>query len=245
MKTIIISVVATCLSLSLCVNAQNPAKKILQGTFGGKNKVKESDLPSSYKFDWKIITEVTSGSKKDKVDLNYLINSETEDFVGMEMSSKELKGGNATIVFDNKLGASVMFMEMQGQKMAQVNKIPKQTENEKEPDMAYKEIGTKEILGLTCYGIEIENKTHIGTMYFTLDAPVSFSAFFAMSNNKNLPKGFDPALLQVLKEDALLMEMTMNHKKKKKESMTITTKSIDQKDTELKKANFRFMRMGF
>ncbi len=49
--------------------------------------------------------------------------------------------------------------------------------------------------------MEIENKESLITMYFTLDAPVNFSAFFAFSS-KAAPKGFsDPQLFDVLKED--------------------------------------------
>ena len=106
-----------------------------------------------------------------------------------------------------------MFMEMNGQKMAQIKKSQEKP-NKKEP-YSFKEIGSKTILGYTCYGMQVENADYIADIYFTLDAPVNFSAFFAFANNKKGPKGFDPAILQVMKEDALLMEMSGTGKKKR------------------------------
>jgi hypothetical protein len=66
-----------------------------------------------------------------------------------------------------------------------------------------------------------------------------------MANNKSAPKGFDPALLQVLQEDALLLEMTMNHKTKNKENYKMTAKSLEKKNTELSKKDYQIMKMGF
>lgn len=243
MKIKLFMLTLLCFFLNTSIEAQNPTKKMLEGIMG-KKKVTNNNLPDSYIFDWEFKTVIKSAKNKD-MELNYLINSKSKDFFGMEMSAKELKGKNATVVFDTKNDAFVMFMSMQGQRMAQTRKLPEQDVNPKEPNFKFKEIGTKKILGYTCYGIEVENPTHTGTMYFTLDAPVNFSAFFAMANNKNMPKGFDPALLQVLKDEALLMEMSVSHKKKKKESYTMVAKSLEQKKLEIKKNDYQFMNFGF
>ncbi|WP_242205185.1 DUF4412 domain-containing protein [Aestuariivivens insulae] len=209
----------------------------------GKNTAK--NLSGTYRFNWEFKTKITT-SKEEQVDINYLINSNTLDYFGMEMSNESLKDqGKAFMVMDNKNKSTVLFMEMEGQNMAQIHKIPDAKKSDGNSNVSYKEIGTKEILGYTCYGIEIEDKSHIGTIYFTLDAPISFSAFFAMANNKNAPKGFDPALLQVLKEDALLMEMSMSHKTKKNESFTMTPISLDKKEFEIQKKDYQFINMGF
>ena len=178
--------------------------------------------------------------------MDYLINSNSKDYFGMELSSKELKGqGTMRMVMDAKQKIMTMFMAMNGQNMAQMSKIPEQKSNKKEPEYSFKEIGTKTILGYESYGMEIENADYKAQIYFTLDAPVSFSAFSAFANNKNGPKGFDPALLQVLAEDALLMEMTATHKKKSKQSFTMTAISLEEKKTEIKKSDYQFIKMGF
>lgn len=210
----------------------------------GKNDTKE--LPEAYAFDWEYKTELKS-SKDEAMDMNYLIASKSKDYFGMEMSSKELKGkGKMIMVMDNKQKQNIMFMDMSGQKMAQTTKMSEfKGNNKKDPEYSFKEIGSKTILGYESYGMEIENADYIATVYFTLDAPVSFSAFFAFANNKNAPRGFDPALLQVLEEDALIMEMTAVNKKKRNESFTMTAISLEQKETNIKTNDYQIMNMGF
>jgi hypothetical protein len=202
-------------------------------------------LPEQYQFNWELKTEIISG-KDQAAEFNYLINDNTTDYFGLEMSSEELKGqGTMYMVMDNLQKTNIMFMDMNGQKMGQIHKMPELKEGKNKSNMSFKEIGTKEILGFTCYGIEVEDQSYIGQLYFTLDAPINFSAIFAMANNKNAPKGFDPALLQVLQEDALLLEMNMTNKKKSKESYTMTSISLEKKNTELHKKDYQFMKMGF
>ncbi|MFC4721382.1 DUF4412 domain-containing protein [Geojedonia litorea] len=204
-----------------------------------------TQILDQYEFNWELKTVMTSG-KDQTAEFNYLINSNTTDYSGLEMSSEELKGqGTMYMVMDNLQKTNIMFMDMNGQKMAQVHKMPELKEGKNKSNVSFKEIGTKEILGFTCYGIEVEDQQYKGQLYFTLDAPVNFSAFFAMANNKSAPKGFDPALLQVLKEDALLMEMTMQHKQKSKENYAMRAISLEQKKKELSKKDYQLMKMGF
>lgn len=240
-KTIILSTI--CLLLSISIKAQDPTKKIMQGLMGN-NKLDESKLPDVYEFDWEFKTEIKT-AKGEPMQMNYLINSDSKDYFGMEMNSKELKEkGTMRIVMDSKEKITIIYMNMNGQNMAQMTKIKEQKSNTKEPQYSYKEIGKKNILGFTCYGMQVENADFITDVYFTLDAPVNFSAFFAFSNNRNAPKGFDPALLKVLEEDAMLMEITGTHKKKSKNNFTMTAISLEKKKTELKKEDYQFMSFG-
>ena len=244
MKTKIMLLVALSCCLCTTIDAQDPAQKALQGLFGSK-KLDASKLPDVYKFDWEFKTEIKT-VKNEPMEMNYLINSKSKEYFGMEISSKELKGmGKMTMVMDAKERIMTMFMAMNGQNMAQMSKIPEMKSDEKEPKYSFKEIGTKTILGYTCYGIEVENGDYIANIYFTLDAPINFSAFSAFSNNKNGPKGFDPALLKVLEEDAILMEMTGTHKKKSKQNFTMTALSLKEKKFEIKKADYQIMKLGF
>ena len=244
MKTKIIVLVVICCCLCSTIEAQDPAQKALQGIFGSK-KLDPAKIPTEYTFDWVFKTELRS-EKKDPMEMNYLINTDSKDYFGMEISTEEIKGmDKMRMVMDSKERILIMFMAMNGQKMAQLSKIPEQKSNEKTPKQSFKEIGTKTILGYKCYGIEVENGDYISQIYFTLDAPINFSAFSAFSNNKKGPKGFDPALLKVLEEDALLMEMTATHKKKSKQNFTLTAISLDKEPTILKKADYQFMKMGF
>lgn len=240
MKTRIVLLITLCFFISIPIEAQKPTQKLLRGIMGSK-KTDTSKLPDAYKFDWEFKTEIKS-AKNETIKMNYLINSNSKDYFGMELSSKELKGqGTMRMVMEVKQKIMIMFMAMQGQKMAQVTKIPNKKSSKKEPNYSFKEIGTKTILGYTCYGIEVENADYIASLYFTLDAPVNFSAFFAFANNKNGPKGFDPALLKVLKEDALLMEINAKHKKKSKQSFTMTAISLEEKETIIKTREYQIM----
>jgi len=203
-------------------------------------KMDASKLPDSYVFDWEFKTEMTS-SKDNKVQMNYLLNSNSKDYAGMEMSTDQSRQqGTVKMVMDSKADAIIMFMSASGQNMAQVTKLPDLKKNSSDDEFTYKEIGTKTILGYECFGIQVENKGYMGTMYYTLDAPVSFSALFSFAKG-NAPKGFDPALIEVLKEDALLMEMHMVNKKKNKESYDLTAISLNKKDTSIKKSDYQFM----
>lgn len=228
-------------------DSANPAPNQLQNTPGYKminpKSHDEKQLPEVYTFNWELKTVLTHG--KETAELNYLINDNTKDYFGFEMSNDELKGqGKMYMVMDNVQNKNIMFMEMNGQKMGQIHDMPNINKDNSKSNMSFKEIGTKEILGYTCYGIEVEDQSYIGQLYFTLDAPVSFSALFAMANNKNAPKGFDPALLQVLKEDALLMEMNMKHKTKTKENFSMRAQSLEKNNMSLNKRDYQFMKMG-
>jgi len=243
MKTKLTILIALSFCLSTAIEAQDPTQKMMQGLMG-KGKLDESKLPDAYVFDWEFKTEIKTG-EDESMKMNYLINSNSKDYFGMEFSSKELKGkGTMLMVMDAKQQITTMFMDMNEQKMAQMTKIKDQKLGKNEPKYSYKEIGTKTILGYTCYGMQVENADYKTDIYFTLDAPVNFSAFFAFANNKNAPNGFDPALLKVLKEDAILMEMTATHKKKKKQNYTMTAVSLEEKETVLTKSDYQFMSFG-
>jgi len=199
-----------------------------------------SKIPDIYEFDWEFKTEMVS-TKGEKAQMNYFLNSSKKDYAGMEMSINEgNQQGTVKIVMDSNAEAMIMFMSANGQNMAQISKTPESKKKAKAEEFSYKEIGTKTILGYNCFGIEVENKATIATMYYTLDAPVSFSAFFNFAKN-NAPKGFDPALVEVLKEEALLMEMHAVDKKKSDESYDLIPISLEKKATSIKKGDYQFM----
>ena len=203
-----------------------------------------SKLPANYVFDWEFKTEMTS-LDGDKVQMNYLLQSKNKYYTGMEMiTEKSKQQGTVLMVMDSKADAITMFMSSNGQNMAQMSKLPDPGKKSSDEEFTYKEIGTKTILGYECFGIEVENKGYKATMYYTLDAPVSFSALFNFSKN-SAHKVFDPALIEVLKDEALLMEMDAVDKKKSKESYTLTAVSLNKKDTSIKKSDYQFMNMGF
>lgn len=229
---------------SLCFKNSASAQGRMLESLMGKGKPDKTKLPDSYQFQWVFKTVITS-SGNDEMNMDYLINPDSVNYFGMQISNEEYKQMDfMCIVTDPDIEIRTTFMSSKNQKMAMLSKLPSEnSKKEDSPKMAFKEIGTKEILGFECYGIEVENADYIGTMYFTLDAPVSFNAIFSYSS-KDTPKGFDPALLEVLKEEALLMEMNFDHKKKKKQSFTMTAKSLEQKETIIKTSEYQVMQ-GF
>ena len=220
------------------INAQ--VKPKLLESIMGKKKPDPSKLPEMYEFQWEFKT-VLKSADNEEMNMDYLIHSDSVYF-GMQLGSKEYKDMDfMCIVTDPRIETSATFMSSKNQKMAMLSKLPDEgSKKEEEEKMSFKEIGTKEILGYLCYGIEVENADYKGTMYFTLDAPVSFSAIFAYSQ-KETPKGFDPALMQVLKEEALLMEMNFENKKKKKQSFTMTAESLEKKETVINTSEYQVM----
>ncbi|MFL1013527.1 DUF4412 domain-containing protein [Flavisericum labens] len=217
----------------------------------GLNKKKVEKLPDTYAFDWEFKTNMalTSKKKKDNADyvMNFFLNNDKE-YYAMDVENEDIKksGGKAIMVFDFKSQSMVMFSSSSNQKIGMVTKLKDPTKKKiKDSDRNYtiKEIGTKTILGYECYGIEIENPDTKAILYFTLDAPVNFSAFFVFSSEA-APKGFsDPQLFDVLKEDALLMEMDVSSKKKN-ESIKMTAISLEKKKMEFHKKDYQFMKMG-
>lgn len=231
------------LSLCIGISAEAQVKQKMLESMLGKKKSDNAKLPDTYQFQWEYKTLVKSSGDKE-MNMNYLINPDSVYF-GMQLASEEYKQMDfMCIVIDPVIETSATFMSSKNQKMAMLAKMPADLSNKADSTkMSFKEIGTKEILGYECYGIEVENADYIGTMYFTLDAPVSFKAMFAYSQ-KNTPKGFDPALMEVLVEEALLMEMNFENKKKKKESFIMTAESLEQKETIIKTGEYQVMR-GF
>ena len=230
------------LSLCISISAKTQVKQKMLESMLGKGKSGNTKLPDTYQFQWEFKTILKSPGNEE-MNMNYLINPGSV-YYGMQIANEEHKQMDfMCIVMDPTIETSTTFMSSKNQKMSMLSKMPSDGKKEKDSKMSFKEIGTKEILGFECYGIEVENADYIGTMYFTLDAPISFSAIFANSP-ENTPKGFDPALMQVLEEEALLMEMNFEHKKKKKQSFTMTAESLEQKETIIKTGEYQPMR-GF
>lgn len=94
-------------------------------------------------------------------------------------------------------------------------------------DYEFKEIGTKEILGYTCQGFQMESDDTKMTMYVAFDIPVSFDNMYSGNNAKQLPKGFDPKWLDKIGDNSLMMEMDFVNKKKSKQSAKMTCVALE------------------
>jgi len=233
------------------------ADKASQITSSGLDKVFNMDLsgqvdpdilPSSYDFTWKYTLEMKH--RQGDMRLNYYLKPGAKYFG----SQPELQGNTMAngmfMVMDQELEVMTIFMESKNGKSGQVVKSPttdtEDVVNEnisKTDDYSFTKIETKTILGYECQGFKMDNNEFTMTMYFALDAPVSFNQVYGGMQTQNIPKDFDPKWLEKV-ENSIMMEMQMTHKKKKKYNITMncvalekTTKTITINDYEFMKLN--------
>lgn len=220
MKSQHIKTLAICLTL------------LLTFQFGYSQKASKVDLPSSYEFDY--IYKLKMTHKKDIINLDYYLKSGSKYF---GFNSAEMAKGSSDVkmfmVMDNELNITAVFMEMMGKKMVQKTKL-KASDFGASTDKEYskyefKQIDSKTILGYECEGFVTENDEMKITYYMTNAVPVSFNQVWG-ANTKNLPKGFDPGLMEKYAENGLMLEMIFVDKKKAKNNMTMECVSIEKTD---------------
>ena len=198
-------------------------------------------LPDSYNFTWLYTLQMQTGSGN--VKMYYYLNPNASYF-GAKPEMKESKSvGNIIMVMDTESKTNVIFMDMNGQKMAMPSSISVNTDFDSEAvensnDFTFKEIGTKKIMGFTCQGYEMENDETTTTIYVTKDAPVSFTQLFN-GKSKTMPKGFNKNWLNKL-DNSLIMELVSVSKD---DGTTTTMKCIalNQKNTVINTSDYKFM----
>lgn len=210
--------------------------------FGKANKVK---LPDTYEFDY--IYKLKMTHKKGDVNLDYYLKEDAKYF-GFD-SAEMTKGNSETnmfMVMDAKLEVTAMFMEMMGKKVVQKTKMKASDfgSDEDMSDYTFTEIEPKTINGYECEGYVSENDEHKITFYITNDVPVSFNQVFG-SNAKNMPKGFNPALMKKYAENGLMMEMVFEDKKKSKNSMTMECTGLEKTDFSIDTTKYGSMMGAF
>ena len=198
------------------------------GAFGGS--VDPSVLPASYSYEWRYTLRVSH--KQGDMDMHYHLREDGTDFASrFEMQQQTLMGG-MLMVMDQQRGVMAMLMhtgnEKSGQVMASDDTPVDLSESESQlGDYEFREIGTKEILGYTCQGYEMENEDYTMTMYVAFDTPVSLNKATNMDMQR-MPKGFDPKWMDKVGKDNLMMEMRVDHKHKKKFNATITCVALER-----------------
>jgi len=201
-----------------------------------------SDLPESYNFTWRYTLEVTD--KKQSMKMTYFL-AEEQPYYGVEFEdvTGKMKMGEMLMVFDKRIGSTITFMTFGGQKMGQTMKMPNLYDTEDDNDLkdfSFIEIEGKTILGYKCKGIQMENDKLKMTMYFMLNAPVSFNNIFGF-DTKSIPKGFNPKWLNQA-ENSLVMEMEFIDKKKGKNSSTMKCIGLEEKKFSITPSGYTFMK---
>jgi len=249
MKTKLIIILIALFTLHSTVNAQGLMDKLKKAVNASANLSPEM-LPESYEFNWLYKTTMTT-QKKDVIYTTFMFNDQAKHYYGMEISNNQLKGkGRIIVVTDINQLVSTMFMMMaqEGgigtQNMAQMTALPEDildSNTNEVNDYKFREVPSKTILNRECKGIEMSNEEYKMTIYYALNAPVSFNNIFG-HNSKNTPKGFDPTWLKKL-ENGLIMEMDCVNLKKSKHSFTMTANALEKQEKPLTiyKSNFEFM----
>lgn len=189
------------------------------------------NLPESYSFEWKYVMQMESEAynKKQKemgdMKFTYLLSTQSTAFATQfDMGNKNMGLSNTLMVMDLSAGVNFTLMEINSEKIIQKMPSMANLPNENnEPDdnldnITIKKIGTKEILGYTCQGFEIQLEEGISIVYINPNAPVSFNHG---GNTKFAPKGFDTKWLKEFK-NGLMMEMTFTSAEKPKHNMKMT-----------------------
>jgi len=229
--------------------AAEKTDKALDGIFNmelggmmGNSNMDPSVLPESYSYEWRytLQTEHEKGNMK----MHYYLKEGGTDFASrMELQQQTMMSG-MLMVMDPALDATTILMNTNGKKHGQIISSPEldieEMSNENSMEgYEFKEIGTKNILGYTCQGFQIENEETLMTMYVAFDTPVSLNKVYG-NNPKQLPKGFDPKWLEKIGENSLMMEMDIKNKKKPKHSAKMRCVALEKDPMTINISEYEF-----
>jgi len=211
-----------------------------------KKSMDPSILPKSYDFEWKYKLQMKS--KQGAFDMAYYLKPGVSYFGSKPEFKEKMMMNGMFMVMDETLKTITIFMDSNEKKSGHIVPSPAEEmieqaeEDQLMKDMNYKELNTKEILGYTCQGFQIENKEIKMTMYVTFDAPVSFNRVYGGTNSKALPKGFDPKWLKGA-DNSLMMEMIFINKKKKKFNATMTCVELVEEAHTINVDDYEFIKL--
>lgn len=205
----------------------------------------KADLPNTYDFDYVYKLKITHKNKDAQLD--YYLKKDASYF-GFDTSAMMEDNNDAKMfmVMDNERSVSAMFMEMMGKKMVQKSSLKGThfTSDDSTTDFTFKKIGSKTILGYHCEGFEGENDDSKITFYITNEVPFSFHQIWG-ADMKNIPKGFNPELIEKYAENGLMMQMIFIDKKKDKNSMTMECVGLDKTDFSIDTTTYGSMMGAF
>ncbi|MCH4823137.1 hypothetical protein ML462_08105 [Gramella lutea] len=203
----------------------------------GKGGLNEGDLPATYEFDWQYHLKMDMPNQKnDPLDLVMLLKENT-NYQGIKM---KIQGtGEATMVFDLKMNALVMFMQSGDGKFFQIHSMDNTKNIDDIPEMQIRNLPDKTVIGFKSKGVEIENDDYIAQVYHTTEAPIKTSGLFNFSEpmDKKIPN-IDTALIKRF-SDGLVTEMHYTDKKDSKNKVSLTAQSLNQVKTSIKTGNYQ------
>jgi len=227
--------------------AESEIDKVGKKKKSKKNKKdKKIKLANKYHFEWKYVLRMESNKTKGKGDLKmiYYLNPHTPTFATkFEMDGQQAMPRNMITIMDPTTGASVMLMEVEGNKIRQ--NMPSFSSDD-EDDVAQQQAvnnytivktDTKTILDYQCQGFKITSPDGITTMYIAQNAPVSFNNTMS-SDPKYKPKGFDPKWMNEFK-DGLMLEMEFKSNKKEKYNVKMTCVELVEESLDINMKEYK------
>jgi hypothetical protein len=168
-------------------------------------------LEGIYHFTWKYVLEADSPQLREhtrhSIRMTYYLSPNTRA-VAMENEMYREKGDGIGLI-DPEKDIQLSLYEYDEKKTAilapRVNINNKSSQSSSAPNVSFKKIGKKKIMGYTCQGVKGIVNNMIIIYYFTTEAPVSFD-FSLMQNVWFGSKGFNPAWMYKHKK-GLMMEM--------------------------------------
>lgn len=221
---------------------------ILNMDFGamGRSNVDPSSLPKSYEFDWRYTLEMSH--EKGDMKFHYFLSEGGGAFGSRpEMTQGANAMSNMLMIIDPTLSLTTILMNNGGRKTGTVMSNPdvvrEAAQDSSLSDYEFKEIGTKQILGFTCQGFQMENEDTRMIMYVAFDTPVSFNSLYSGSNSKQMPKGFDSRWLDKIGDNSLMMEMDFHNKKKQKQRVKMSCVALEKEPLLIDVSQYEFLQM--
>ena len=203
----------------------------------GGDPVNPEDIPDSYDFEWAYELTMYTDQMEEPVPMTYLL-KEGAAYWGMNI---EQQGTSILMVFDSEKMMTLMFMGNADSRFMTASKVPEQFLDGEEftPQEGYeiKEVPSKEIMGYTCKGFEMEDAQYKTTVYTTFETEVSFSDMY--KKNENFPENFDMEWIRDGNKSGMIMEMVIEDKAKNEWDAKMVCTRLERSPQTITTANYQ------
>lgn len=194
-----------------------------------------------YAFEWKYALQIISEDQQGDPPVMEMYMKPEATYWGAGVPDQP----GILMVYDAEKGVTVMFMNQDGNKMANAMKFEPVTdivesgEMQGQADYQIRPVEGKKILGHDCKGFEIEDKENLYRLYITYDTGLSF--FDIYRNAKVFPSDFNPGWLGEDGKGGLMMEMEMKGKSNSADNFLMRCVSLEKTDISVNTAEYASM----
>lgn len=201
-----------------------------------------SENPSeNYGFEWKYVLKIETPKAKDNIKMEYYL-KQGATYWGARMPEVP-EPVNQLMIYDAGMNKMLILMEQEGMKMKMIQPLNIDLAEASEEDFidnySSEYLGSKILLGFNCDGYKYENKNYTFTIYATTQPGVSFNQVFSGNSKSKIPKGMSGIFGDSNMGNALVMEMEMIDKRKKRNSMHMTCIELVESSFAINTSNYR------